>query len=599
MVTKVYNIKMLFVCLLVALFSCTLVKDLKWEALKVGITSPGKGEEVATNFTVSGTLGGDTKGFSVKIMVSGVSNGVEASRNAIVEGKTFRAVFNVPLLGDYDLVAEASDAYGDTASTGPIRFRVDNFPILEFVSPVSSGGIIYTNAHSAFIMGTASILSGAEITNVNVTVSNGFWISNLQAIGTTNWSNTVFLAEGSNRIVARAFADNGKLSQDRYINGVVEHIIFVSTTGNDSAAGTRACPIKTIQLGVTRAATNGWPIYVAQGLYTPGNGLNASISGVTITNNNISLIGGWESNFSERIGNSLLYGNNLLSNIVYISNISNVIMDGFHISGGKGGFGSGVNILSSGWIIITNCSIYSNSGTQRGGGIYLRLSSNVILSGFIYGNSADYGGGIALWYSGNNRLIGFVYGNSAIYTGGGINVYSSSCNTIDGAVYDNSAIECGGGIYFCVSYSNTINATIYGNSTTSYGGGGLASASFSYNTITGSIYSNSASTYGGGVLFYDSSSYNTINCFIYGNSATYGGGVCLFGTSYNTMNGSIYGNNATNGGGIYLYSSDYFTNNGYITNNRANITGGGVYTNVSAPNSRLENVMNNIPNNFN
>jgi hypothetical protein len=58
------------------------------------------------------------------------------------------------------------------------------------------------------------------------------------------------------------------------------HAIFVSTTGDNGNPGTRALPVRTIQRGITLAATagSGTDVYVAQGTYTTGLSLQSGVS---------------------------------------------------------------------------------------------------------------------------------------------------------------------------------------------------------------------------------------------------------------------------------------------------------------------------------
>lgn len=66
-------------------------------------------------------------------------------------------------------------------------------------------------------------------------------------------------------------------------------------------------------------------------IYTPENGLNSSGSGVVITNNNLRIVGGCNSEFSIIVGYSKLDGTNGLQSCVLIKNVTNVVMGSFVI----------------------------------------------------------------------------------------------------------------------------------------------------------------------------------------------------------------------------------------------------------------------------
>ena len=430
--------------------------------------------------------------------------------------------------------------------------------------------------------------------------------------------------------------------QDKY--GIV--YIYVSRNGNDANDGLSvSTPVRSLPRAMDIASgiedNKRVEVRVEVGIYSNGDGLestNVPNIGFVIIRPNITISGGWDSNFltnfdskNNRPNVSIFDGNNSLFHIIEISGVTNVVLRNIQIMRGNANGssepvdrGGGIYVKNVSYLVIENnvivsdnsatnggglflwgltnstisCDILSNRATW-GGGINLQNSSYNTISGNVYGNNANqYGGGMSLGCSTYTTISGSVYNNSATNNGGGLYLYGSQNNTISGNVYGNYTYTNGGGLYLDNSTNTTISGSVYGNNANQYGGG-LFLTNSSYNTISGDVHSNSANYYGGGMYLVDSAN-NIIGGSVYYNGAYwYGGGVYLLNSTYNTISGGVYGNSATNGGGVYLLYSDYFTNTGWITNNTADSSGGGVYTNAPYTNSYFGNVTNNTPNNFN
>ncbi|MCS7299013.1 MAG: hypothetical protein RMJ37_03490, partial [Spirochaetia bacterium] len=132
-----------------------------------------------------------------------------------------------------------------------------------------------------------------------------------KASGTSSWSSNLSgLSEGTNTVYVYAVDNAGNTSSTQSVSFIVVLRVYVSTGGNDANDGIlKTIPVRSIQVGLSKArGYNVNEIYITTGLYTPGSGLNSSgsDSGVVITNNNIRLIGGWDSGFNSMIGYSEL-----------------------------------------------------------------------------------------------------------------------------------------------------------------------------------------------------------------------------------------------------------------------------------------------------
>ncbi|NPV00310.1 MAG: hypothetical protein HPY53_02905 [Brevinematales bacterium] len=407
-------------------------------------------------------------------------------------------------------------------------------------------------------------------------------------------------------------------------------LIFVSPTGNDINNGlSKDNAVLTIQKAINLAVSNGFDtVWVEQGKYMPGFGLMSTsafnnYAGINITDSGLKLIGGWDANFVNRNGYSLLDGYNIGDNnkhVIFLNNVSNILIDGFIISGGSANIndsinkdGGGIYIFCSTDNIFTNCVISNNYAINNGGGIILSSSYRNIIHGSVINNNSDSdGGGIYIMASDYNTIYSIVCGNSTTLDGNGGGIFiGGSYNLIKGYVMNNVCYKLygeGGGLYINGNY-NIIEGTISGN--LSYGSGGGMYIIGNGNQILGDIRGNiSFNSEGGGIFLsgdnntinslvelnysFDSGGGiricsgwgNILNCLIM-NNGTYGnGGGLNISTAYTTINGLIQGNYSDhgNGGGVWVYGGQNLFNCSVFNNNAA-LAGGGYYFQSSSYNT--------------
>lgn len=315
--------------------------------------------------------------------------------------------------------------------------------------------------------------------------------------------------------------------------------LYVSPSGNDNNSGVKTSPFFSIQRAVDLAAQFGiQTIYVAQGTYKPGTGLNIpassnDYSGVYLSsnNNNLSLYGGYDTAFSSRPGLSVLDGQLTLTHVVELYNNSGVRLDGFVLCNGKAS-GTGNNSFGGGLFLqmgvsystVTNCVISNNNAVTNGGGVYVGINSY------------------------NNNFYGEVcYNQSA--QGGGM-FMNSSQNYIYGKIHHNTASDSGGGLYLNTCSSYSLFSSVYNNSAVSNGGGAALYGCFT-TTLFGSFTSNSAGMSGGGVYFFNASSFNFYSTNSY-NTAKNGGSLYSEGGSSLIFEG-IHSYNISSNSGSALY----------------------------------------------
>ena len=281
--------------------------------------------------------------------------------------------------------------------------------------------------------------------------------------------------------------------------------------------------------------------------------------------------------------------------------ITESVLEGFTITGGKGFWFPSVNAFGAGGILfnassgtVRDCAIVQNS-TDYGGGIACAYAcSPKLIDCIIAENLAGMdGGGVFLWQGPSLTMVNCtITANSANNTGGGLNCYQNSqailincvisSNTVTGAsppvagygggiicnenslltlsncnIIENSAgIGCGG--LLCDNNSQTtMNDCIIIGNTAGVWGGGAGCAHGTLNMTSCVIASNSAEGGGGGLVGHEADDSITIsNCTIWGNSggSDYGGGgiACYGGSSAKVINSIIWENTSARGQEIFL-----------------------------------------------
>jgi len=318
---------------------------------------------------------------------------------------------------------------------------------------------------------------------------------------------------------------------------------FVTTNGNDVAAGTNWATAKqTIQAAVDASAT-GDRVVVSNGVYATGGSVYwfYALTNRVLVDKAITV----ESLNGPAV--TIIEGNPVMGaaavRCVYIT--TNATLSGFTLTNGATrvlnvGFaldqvGGGVFCGDSG-AVVTNCILAGNQAGASGGGAYDGTLNNCTLMGnqsyfgggaidstlndcTLMDNTAVWGGGAA--YATLNH--GLLSGNSSTYNGGG--AFESTMNNC--TLTGNHAGQSGGAMV-----DSTANNCLVMNNTASVQGGGTHQGVLNNCLFTG----NSASFYGGA-----SSESELNNCTLTGNSAVYGGGGAYYGTLKNCI---VYSNEA-------------------------------------------------------
>jgi len=380
-------------------------------------------------------------------------------------------------------------------------------------NPHNRGGGVYIN------QGSGHLIQNTVISNNTAELGGGVCFHDTSPNATHSLNNVVISGNFGYgvAIVNRNSNPQGIGAIDWGTDNTPENInwdeyIYVSSVGDDNNGGFKTLPVKSIQKAVEIAGGFGLSsIRVAQGIYTPGNGLNIKSvdyqnSGIRVNTGNLTILGGWDADFTERNGITELDGESLLKHVVWIDNVANVTIDGFVIRGGLANAasaphdrGGGVYINQGSGHLITNTVISNNTASGRGGGVCVWHGTNHTISATITSNTANSGGGVYVSGGTSHTINGTISGNGKAHTGGGVYVSEGTSHTISGTISGNEA-NFGGGVYVSGT-SHTISATISGNTGTEWGGGVYMTGGESHE-ISATITGNTANS-GGGVYFSD------------------------------------------------------------------------------------------------
>lgn len=237
-----------------------------------------------------------------------------------------------------------------------------------------------------------------------------------------------------------AYKDYLDVQSDLYIQDYVAQVtgmpgLFVngSTGDNNNSCTSALNPCRNIQEAVNKAFA-GDVIYVAGGTYFFST--NATPN-VVIINNNITLSGGWNSDFTSQTGASIIDGGNVNNGILAIS--GTVLVENFIIKNSRSS-NSGAIYIVNGDFTLDRSTLTNNLATSNGAGIFLDNGTVNIVNSTISGNRAyNMGGGV---YASNNGGASVNIQNSTIAyntasTGGGIGRTNGTYNISNTIIANN------------------------------------------------------------------------------------------------------------------------------------------------------------------
>ncbi len=245
-----------------------------------------------------------------------------------------------------------------------------------------------------------------------------------------------------------------------------DHVIYVNHAAGGTGTGESWENAFTNLQDAIDIAEDGDEIWVAEGTYYPSAPVNPEDDNELfksfLLKSNIDIYGGFAGSEMDRSARNISANETILNgvisaesnvfHVVYGEEISNTVLDGFLITGGKA---------------LTN-SIYESYG----GGIHLSHSEGVTLQNLIIvDNEAHYGGGVYLEETMADFINVTIRSNSVTNDGGGIAIRESMANFLNSRILSNSA-DNGGGI-FSFYASLSMNNSLISNNYAEYEGAGI------------------------------------------------------------------------------------------------------------------------------
>jgi hypothetical protein len=305
------------------------------------------------------------------------------------------------------------------------------------------------------------------------------------------------------------------------------------------------CDETSIQAGIVTAMSGDKVTLVSDGTYDE----QLSLSTSTYTDSKVYSVCGPDSTTITYSGDE----------IIFLQNVSGIVIDGFQITGGTRGINS-----NGGSATINKCKIHNNNNinAERGGALNAgtALSILTVINSEIYANTS---------YSGSAAALNAGYGHSFTNT----KIYNNT------ATYNASYLWSGNaGAVFTQNGSVTFtDVTITSNTAANGDGGAVYSNGSNVTFIRSTITDNTATSgYGGAIMQGNSSSDVSFeNCIVADNQADSGGVSYVNAAAFTAIHSTFVGNRATAGyGGIlrHLSGTSEFRNS-ILWNNTASAEG--------------------------
>lgn len=361
------------------------------------------------------------------------------------------------------------------------------------------------------------------------------------------------------------------------------HRVDAKATGeNNGSSWADAFP--DLQLALSTAVA-GDEIWVARGIYLPGNVRSASFT----LKDGVALYGGFaghESQRDQRNPDSETNGTVLSGDLDRDDHDpdGNGVVDkpddiqgnnAYHVIDTYWAEPVGPTTIVDGFTLTAGRAIGRRLFQGQGGGIFLYHSQPTLRNLRIVGNRAFSGGGLHAQECGTFKLENVSFIGNAGGDGGGVALLGDNSPQFSNATFrQNSATIRGGGIHQGHTGVVEINGGLFENNTSQSGGGGIYGRDIIIQET--SFIGNATSPGSGGAVFTFDSSFT--NCQFLGNEAERdGGGLSTQNATLNNV--AFVGNTAGGGGGgahIGSLSTEYTLTNLTVYGNSSVKSGGGL-----------------------
>ena len=278
----------------------------------------------------------------------------------------------------------------------------------------------------------------------------------------------------------------------------------------------------------------------------------------------LTLKGGYDYNnweaYPDPVSNKTILDADRRGRVAVISGTIQVALDGLYITGGLADLAglstSGGGMWVSAELTVTNSTIFSNTSSASGGGIYIaEKQSPAFYQVSFVDNRAAAGGGY--------------YAN-----------VGCKPSLFDVSFVDNVAIS-GGGIFHNADSLPSLTVVTFFSNTAYSNGGGLFDNSNTQSIMKNIIFSGNSAINGGGMFNNNNTDSVFTNVMFSGNKAKQGGGIFNNTNKTTIVNGTFSGNYASlNGAVIYNNSKDLYLYNSILWNNKVSVSPPSITTTV-------------------
>ncbi len=441
------------------------------------------------------------------------------------------------------------------------------------------------------VTGSATPVAPATLTNVEIRIDSGSWVSATDDSGDwTLWSyvwNSTSVSDGGHVIYARA-TDSNTLSATDFVNVTVDN-----TLPGPSTAAPPGGTYYTLQ-SVTLAATDNidptpsiW--YTTDGSDPVSSGTRAQYSAAIGISANTTL----RFYAIDAAGNEETPGvtenYTIMFDTIYVATTGNDLTGDGTIGNPFETIQKGLDTALTGTTVIVLNGTYTGTSNKNldfsGKDIYLKSSGGATNCTI----DCESSGRGFYFHSGETSaavLEGFAITNGSASDGGGILVDGAS-PTITDCIIDNNDTTGGsgyggGGISLRNGASPLIENCPITNNTGNDSGGGIACWTSSSPTIINCTITDNWATANGGGVFSSQSSPEIYNCLIADNTANFGsggGGICCAASTMTIANCTIANNDTNNndGGGMFIQTSTVSAINNILWGNTAPVNGQQIY----------------------
>ncbi|MDL2314941.1 lectin like domain-containing protein [Bacteroidales bacterium OttesenSCG-928-C19] len=340
-----------------------------------------------------------------------------------------------------------------------------------------------------------------------------------------------------------------------------------------------------LQAMINTLSTTGGEIWVAEGTYTPIRPAN-NLTTIDYYNRNnafvlapdVKIYGGfkgaetaleqrnWETN--QTILSGLLSAIDTAYHVVISSDeVGEACLDGFTITGGSAN--------GEGYITVNNYYVHA----PQGAGVYLVLSSPLLVNLNVVNNKSAFGGGFYIHSSMSKIENVSILKNNASSTGGGIYNYGSAPTLTNVEFIENTANDGAGMYNENNSALPTLTNVLFQKNTASNIAGGMFNYEGSSPKLTNVTFrKNRGENYGGGMANIKYSSPELNNCIFQENMSSSGGGIYNENQTAPILSEvKFIENSAGFGGGIMNNASSVEITNSKFTDNEVATSGGAIY----------------------